>query len=175
MAFTLVSFSEKASARLPIGVVSIIAKYTDERNINRGKFIKRCLETSATFKKIEMIIGDGNCSFGRNNISAIGDFNPVIFGRAYRREVFKQVNPKNSKINSILKNLKETNNAKNIYCNQRNYFLKIILKKCKKKICKSIKYKSFDQKIITLNRGRRNIIPSLYEQIISNIDILWDY
>ena len=175
MAFTLVSFSKNASAYLPYGVVNIIAEYTDERNINRCKFIKSCLNHSVKFKKTKMMIHDDNCLFGINNIDAIYEFSPLIFSKSYTKEIFKQINPKNSEFNRTLENLKTSNNAKNIYCEKRNHFLKIILKKCKKKICKSIKYKSFDQKIAEFNQDNQNNIPSLYQEIIVNIDNLWKY
>ena len=175
MAFTLVSFSENASACLPYGVVNIIGEYTDERNINRCKFIKSCLGHSIKFKKTKMMIEGDNCLFGINNIAAINGFSPVIFSKSYTKEIFKQINPQNSEFNRTLKNLKTSNNAKNTYYEKRNHCLKIILKKCKKKIYKSIKYKSFDQKIAEINQGNQNNIPSLYQEIITNINNLWQY
>lgn len=175
MAFSLFSFSPVDASCFPSVLITIISEFNDERNVNRSKFISMCLEKSDKFKKLQKSNDNSACLLGVNNIVALTDFTLKIFSENYREEIFNRVNPINSDINHTLKKLKETNNANDIYQKQKDDFQKIILKKCKKIIIRSSKYKSFDIKIKVSNNQTANKVSSLYKQIINNIDNLWTY
>ena len=178
MAFTLISFSASAQNRLPQVMVNIIGEYTDQRSVNRSKFINQGLISSDKFKKCKIMTDNFKCLFGINNISEIAHFNLQIFARTYIKEIFVKANPSNSLINRTLKKIKESNNVNNIYHTHKAAFLKIVLKKCKKIIRKSVKYRSLDAKSKIANKYSQNNnkpIPSLYKLIINNIDTLWEY
>uniref|UniRef100_A0A6C0B4S6 Uncharacterized protein n=1 Tax=viral metagenome TaxID=1070528 RepID=A0A6C0B4S6_9ZZZZ len=175
MAFSLFSFSPVDASCFPSVLITIISEFNDERNVNRSKFISMCLEKSDKFKKLQKSNDNSACLLGVNNIVALTDFTLKIFSENYREEIFNRVNPINSDINHTLKKLKETNNANDIYQKQKDDFQKIILKKCKKIISRSSKYKSFDIKIKVSNNQTANKVSSLYKQIINNIDNLWTY
>lgn len=175
MAFTMVSYSRRAKNRLPCVITNIISGFNDERRINRCKFIKNCLNLSEKFKQVYTNVNKSTCLFGINNIVDLNCHNLQIFTRTYVNEIFIKVNPSNGRINRTLKQLKLNNNAANMYQKQKDDFQKIILKKCRRLIRRSVKYSSLDTKIRIANKHMTNKLFSIYKSLIINIDILWKY
>ena len=175
MAFTLVSYSQSAKNSLPNVIANIIRDFTDERSVNRCKFITTCLNNSDKFKKVNRCADNSKCLFGINNIVCLGNHTLEIFTRTYIKEIFTKINPPDSCINKTLKQLKISNNANDIYQKQKVEFHRIILKKCKRLIRKSVKYNSLDTKIKIANKYVINKLSSIYESLLINITTLWKY
>ena len=175
MAFTLVSCFLNSKKSLPYGIVRLIRDFNDERHVNRCKFITSCLNNSDKFKKVSECVNNSTCLFGINNINGIDNYMVKIFKRNYIKEIFNKINPVNSYMNKTLKQLKQSNNANDIYQKKKYDYQIIILKKSKRVIRKSVKYYSIDNKIKMINKTLTTKILNIYNTLLLNIDKLWLY